>query len=125
MVLILMMVMTVCNAQIDSGNNGADFSAAGKTATVYTSASGTELRLAKTGTLQFENAFQPVESEVAVFVNPDKQFQTFLGIGGALTDASAEVFAALPEEKQQEMLDAYYSLDKGIGYTLARVPIHS
>lgn len=123
--LIFVMMATVCIAQDTMGDDARIFSAGGKTATVYTSASDTDLRLAKTGTLQFEDAFQPVESEVAVFVNPARQFQTFLGIGGALTDASAEVFAGLPEEKQQEMLDAYYSLDKGIGYTLARVPIHS
>jgi glucosylceramidase len=47
-----------------------------------------------------------------------------LGIGGALTDASAEVFAKLPKSKQQEFLDAHYG-SKGIGYTLARTNIHS
>jgi glucosylceramidase len=60
-----------------------------------------------------------------VFVNPDKTFQTFLGIGGAITDASAEVFAKLSKEKQQELLDAYYTKDKGIGYSLLRTNIHS
>lgn len=48
-----------------------------------------------------------------------------MGIGGAITDASAEVFAALSPEKQQEFLDSYYSKSKGIGYTLARTNIHS
>ncbi len=48
-----------------------------------------------------------------------------MGIGGAITDASAEVFAALSPKKQQEFLDSYYSKSKGIGYTLARTNIHS
>ncbi|MHC5183446.1 MAG: glycosyl hydrolase, partial [Planctomycetota bacterium] len=67
-----------------------------KTVTVYTTASDTELRLAQTGEKVFAPADQPLESEVAVFVNPNKTFQTFWGIGAAITDASAEVFAKLP-----------------------------
>ena len=58
-------------------------------------------------------------------IDDSQTFQTFLGIGGAITDASAEVFAKLPKDKQQEFLDAYYSKDKGIGYTLMRTNIHS
>jgi glucosylceramidase len=48
-----------------------------------------------------------------------------LGIGGALTDASAETFAKLPEAKQTELLQAYYDTRTGIGYTLARTNINS
>jgi glucosylceramidase len=47
-----------------------------------------------------------------VFVNPAKTFQTYLGIGGAITDASATVFAKLTKENQQEFLDAYYDKEK-------------
>ncbi len=85
----------------------------------------TALRLASSGTKAFEPAIQPVETEIAVFVNPTKIFQTFPGIGGVLTDASAEVFAKLSEKKQQELLKAYYDPQEGIGYTLARTTIHS
>src|SRR4029079_9654038 len=68
---------------------------------------------------------QPLETQVCVFVDPAKTFQTILGIGGALTDASAETFAKLPKDKQQEILNAYFDTGKGIGYTLARTNIHS
>jgi len=96
-----------------------------KTVTVYTSADSTNLRLTLTDKLTFKSAVQPLESEISVFVNPEKQYQTFIGIGGAITDASAEVFAKLSKDKQQELLNAYYDKDKGIGYTLARTNIHS
>lgn len=96
----------------------------GKKVVVYTTAKDTSLRLAQTGECSFENAVQPLETEVSVFVNPEKSFQTFLGIGGAITDASAEVFAKLSEPKQQELLKAYYDED-GISYSLARTSIHS
>ena len=97
----------------------------GKVSTVFTTASETEMRLAETGSATFAMAAQPLENEVSVFVNPEKSFQTFLGIGGAITDASAEVFARLPPEKQEEFLTAYYDKEKGIGYSLCRTPIHS
>jgi glucosylceramidase len=97
----------------------------GKESIIYTTASETDLRLAETGKEKFAEAAQPLENEVSVFVNPNKSFQTFLGIGGAITDASAEVFAQLPPETQEELLTAYYDKEKGIGYSLCRTPIHS
>jgi glucosylceramidase len=48
-----------------------------------------------------------------------------LGIGGALTDASAETFYKLPGDKQQEFLKACFDPEAGIGYSLARTNIHS
>ena len=101
------------------------FSTEDKTVSVYTTASNTELRMALTDTKSFAPAEQPLESQISVFVNPNKTFQTFWGIGAAITDASAEVFAKLPESKQNEFLRAHYDTEDGIGYTLARVPIHS
>lgn len=92
---------------------------------VYTSADSTNLRLTKTDDLVFTELKQPLETQICVFVNPNKSFQTFLGIGGAITDASAEVFAKLSANKQQELLDAYYAKDKGIGYSIIRTNINS
>ncbi|MGE5313206.1 MAG: glycoside hydrolase family 30 protein [Acidobacteriota bacterium] len=93
--------------------------------TIYTTAENTHDRLAKTGTKAFAPAVQPLETEICIFVNPESTFQTFLGIGGAITDASAEVFAKLPEPRQKEFLAAYFDREQGIGYTLARTTIHS
>ena len=126
-ILYLMMALTAiaCSEKRSTISDKLEYSSAGKSVEVYTTASGTDMRLSNSATLTFEAATQPLESEVAVFVNPVQQFQTFLGIGGAITDASAEVFAKLPETKQQELLEAYYNRENGIGYTLARVSIHS
>ena len=101
------------------------FSTKDKTVVVYTTAENSSLRLSKTDNLVFKELKQPTERQVSVFVNPQKTFQTFLGIGGAISDASAEVFAKLSKTKQEELLNAYYSLDKGIGYSLLRTNIHS
>jgi glucosylceramidase len=92
---------------------------------VYTTAENSDLRISLTDTLTFSEHGQPLETEICVFVDPAKTFQNFIGIGGALTDASAETFAKLPKEKQDEFLQAYYNPKTGIGYTLARTNIHS
>ena len=112
-------------AQQKSKSQNQSFRSNGKTVTVYTTAESTNLRLTKTDDLTFSELIQPTERQISVFVNPDKTFQSFLGIGGAITDASAEVFAKLSSDKQQEFLNAYYSQDKGIGYSLMRTTIHS
>ena len=93
--------------------------------TVYTTADKTDYRLAATSKLAFKPMGQPLETQICVFVDPTKRFQTILGIGGALTDASAETFAKLTPAKQREILDAYFDPNKGIGYTLGRTHIHS
>jgi glucosylceramidase len=92
---------------------------------VYTTAEKSDYRLTQTGTVEFKQMGQPLETQICVFVDPSKTYQTFLGIGGALTDASAETFAKMPADKQQEILTAYFDSNKGIGYTLARTNIHS
>lgn len=96
----------------------------GKKLQVYTTAKDTDLRLTKTGEQVFTEKVQPLETEVAVFVNPKKTFQTYLGIGGAITDASSEVFSTLNKDKQNELLQSLYGKD-GIGYNLIRTSIHS
>jgi glucosylceramidase len=92
---------------------------------VYTTAEGTKDRMAQTGMLEFKEFGQPMETQPCVFVEPAKKFQSFMGIGGALTDASAEVFAKLSKQKQEEFLKAYYNPVSGIGYTIGRTNIHS
>lgn len=101
------------------------FSTTGKSIVVYTTADSADYRLKATDTLAFTNMGQPFETQPCIFVDPANTFQTFVGIGAALTDASAETFAKLPADRQQELLDAYFSKDKGIGYSIARTNINS
>lgn len=106
-----------------SSANARDFSPA--SAQVYITAKDTGQRLSKSGDLSFKELAQPDEKQQTIFVDPSKKFQTILGIGGALTDASAETFYKLPHDKQQEILRAYFDPEKGIGYSLGRTHIHS
>ncbi len=98
----------------------------GQRAVVYTTAKGSDLHLRPTDTLYFKELGQPPETVTCVFVDPTgRRFQTLLGIGGALTDASAETFARLPAARQEELLTKYYDPKAGIGYTLARTNMNS
>jgi glucosylceramidase len=97
----------------------------GRSVTVVTTAENTPLRLTETAKLTFAPHGQPFENEPSIFIDPSKPFQTFIGIGAALTDASAETFAKLPKDKQEAFLAACFDKKKGVGYNLIRTNIHS
>jgi glucosylceramidase len=109
----------------DSTQKNNEFTTTGKKILVYTTADSTNYRLSLYDTAEFKEKPQPFENEVIVFADPSKTFQTYFGIGGALTDASAETFYKMPKDKQQEILNAYFDKEKGIGYTVGRTNINS
>jgi len=93
--------------------------------TVYTTAQGAERQMVRSQAAPLKEGHALTEAENSVFVQPARRFQTLLGIGGAITDATAETFARLDAARQAELLRAYYDPEQGIGYTLARTTIHS
>jgi glucosylceramidase len=99
--------------------------AAPQPAQVYLTQKDSNERLAPLAELQFEPLAQPSEWQQCVFVDPSRTFETLVGIGGAITDASAETYAKLPKAKQDELLRAYFDPKVGIGYSLVRTNIHS
>jgi len=126
--LIVLLIFAVWNCSPKQANKPAEQPIATVNpvkAQVFATAKDTTLRLSQTPDISFEDFGQPMETQVCVFVDPTRTFQTFIGIGGALTDASAEVFAKLPDATQQEFLTAYYDRTKGIGYNFSRTNIAS
>ena len=109
--------ITLLGCQLDKNNQGAaqelnvDGHKLKNYVEVYTTAKDSSLRLTQNETVDFEVAVQPLETEVAVFVNPNKRFQRILGFGGSITDESSEVFAKLPSNKQDKFLKRF-----GIGF---------
>ena len=123
--LLFQFLLLFSNAQNKQKNLPQVPSIATKKVTVFTTAENSDQRISAGGPIGFTLLPQPVEGEISVFVDPNKQFQTVLGIGGALTDASAETFSKLSKPQQAQLLEAYYSKEKGIGYSIARTTIHS
>lgn len=97
----------------------------GRKISVVVTAKNTNFRLSKAQQLEFSSYNQPLEHNPCIFVDPAETFQTFIGIGAALTDAAAETFAKLPAEKQEDFLRVYFDREVGIGYTLARTNMNS
>lgn len=92
---------------------------------VYETAKDTTTRLALINTLKWSKDVEIKERFPAVFLDTTRTYQSLIGFGGAFTDAAAETYAKLSREKRKEFIDAYFSLDKGIGYTFGRTTIHS
>jgi glucosylceramidase len=123
---LIVLLAVACTEQKTTNVSSVEsYDATGRIVSVFTTADSTDYRLSPNGSLEFKEKKQPPENEISVFVDPTKTYQEFLGVGGALTDASAETFAKLPKDKQQEFLKAYFDKENGIGYTLARTNIHS
>ncbi len=101
------------------------YSALNKKVLVYTTADKTDYRISLTDSLHFTHMGQPVETQVCVFVDTRTKFQKLIGIGGALTDASAETFYKITEASRKELLKAYYDTVNGIGYSFGRTNIAS
>ncbi|WP_026728670.1 glycoside hydrolase family 30 protein [Flavobacterium denitrificans] len=120
----ILLLQLSCNSSKIADASVVSGSISNKKIEVYTSAENTNLKLSLSNNF-ISNNTQQTNSTVSINVNTEQTDQTFLGIGGAITDASAEVFAKLSPKKQQEFLNAYYDKNKGIGYSLTRTNIHS
>jgi glucosylceramidase len=77
--------------------------------------------------LQPEDRVQPGKRGLActLRINPSVTFQRFEGFGGALTESSGYVLSRISAEKRKEAVLAYYSAEKGNGYTLGRTHMNS
>ena len=117
-------LMMLIGGTLVAQRKGTMVSEGHKVRTIVT-AKGTSLKLTEKEQLTLTPHGQPFENEPCIFVDPSKTFQTFLGIGGALTDASAETFGKLSHEQQDKFIESYFDPQKGIGYSLIRTNIHS
>ena len=68
---------------------------------------------------------EPDEDIPTIIIDDKKTFQTIIGFGGAFTDASADVFAKLSKDAQEQFLKTSFDPVAGNGYTLCRTTIHS
>jgi glucosylceramidase len=129
---VLVVILTPCCRESRSPAGGSpsevkepEFTGPVKAARVLLTAKESDDRLTEKGVFAFEDFLQPTENFPHILVDPGMKFQLFEGIGGALTDAAAETFFKLPPAIQDELLTAYFDVDKGIGYSLCRTHINS
>ena len=67
---------------------------------------------------------KPKRKPNIISIYSNNTMQKYLGMGGAITEASAHNLSKLPIKKQNELLKCYYGKD-GLRYNLARISIGS
>ncbi len=92
---------------------------------VITTARGSAARFVAAALPAPRAATQPVETDIAVFVDSGKRYQEIFGFGGAVTDATAEVYAKLKPAAKQAFIAACFDPQQGLGYNVLRTTIHS
>ena len=79
-------------------------------------------RLSVKDSIDFE--FKTTE-KVDIQLNASKRYQSVIGFGGAFTEAAAYTLSRMSEDKRQEVINSYFDKEKGLGYSIGRVHIHS
>lgn len=77
---------------------------------------------AKLEQITCKEAFSGVVNDV--IVRTDITYQTHLGFGGAVTDATVTAYSRCDEQSRKKIIDAYYSKE-GLNYNLMRLTVHS
>lgn len=75
------------------------------------------------GSFEFVSENQKTFQWINVF--EDVEYQTVEGFGGSFTEAAAVTLGKMSPEKQEQILQAYFNPDKGLGYTICRTHINS
>ncbi|MBQ4437058.1 MAG: glucosylceramidase [Clostridia bacterium] len=67
---------------------------------------------------------QSMREKDLVNLYPSVRYQQIEGFGGAFTDAAGYVFSLMPEDRQKQFLDGYFS-ESGLGYVFGRTSVDS
>jgi glucosylceramidase len=94
-----------------------------KVVQVFRTAKDTGERLNEGAALTLEHGLEP--SLPSILVDTGTRYQEIEGFGGAFTEAAAVTFYKLSPERRTEILQAFFDLDTGHGYTLCRTHINS
>ncbi|WP_028558763.1 glycoside hydrolase family 30 protein [Paenibacillus pinihumi] len=81
-------------------------------------------RLTEKDSLTFKADEHGVENQL-IQIYDDLTYQTILGFGGAITEASAVTAYKLSDKNRDEIIKAYFDAEEGIGYNLVRTHINS
>jgi glucosylceramidase len=95
-----------------------------RTVKVYQTAKLTGDKMTQKLDLSLEPDKSGIESSL-INVYPDVVYQEIEGFGGAFTEAAADTLYKLGDKNRSEILNAYFSPDTGLGYTLCRTHINS
>ena len=75
------------------------------------------------GTKNIDKNLKNIENEL-IIIYPEVTYQEIIGFGGAFTEAAGYCFSKLPQDRQNQFIDDYFS-EEGNNYTLCRTHIGS
>lgn len=96
----------------------------GRTVRLIQTAKDTADRLAEKASLTFQPDEKGTENHL-INIYDDVRYQTVIGFGGALTEASSVTIDRMGEGSRQEIVQAYFGQETGLGYTFCRTHINS
>ena len=76
-------------------------------------------------TSEFESKPTRERGVASILIDPRVTYQKVIGFGGAFTEAGAVTLQKMPVDKQEEIIQAYFGEERGLGYTLCRTHINS
>lgn len=88
---------------------------------IILTAKDTEFRLSEVNHLLKSKS----DSQNTININPETEYQTIIGFGGAFTESACYNLYRVSKEVREKALKLYFDPVEGIGYTLGRVSIHS
>lgn len=83
----------------------------------------TEDRLSSKEGIQFKAGIPGTTADI--LLQPEQEFQTIIGFGGAFTEAAAYTLSRMSPEKRAEVIRRYFHPVDGLNYSMGRVHIHS
>lgn len=75
------------------------------------------------GSLSLESGVCTKENSIRI--NPEIEYQQWIGFGGAFTEAATYTLSRVSPEHRTKIIKDYYSKEHGLGYTLGRTHINS
>jgi len=95
-----------------------------RTVKIIETSKDTGSRLTEVEAILLQEDTAGIENQI-INVYEELEFQSIIGFGGAITEASVVTAAKLSEENSNRILDAYYDQENGLGYTICRTHMNS
>jgi len=89
----------------------------------FCTAKNSQLRISELQSIAFSDNRK--NSLPGIILDEQKSFQIIEGFGGAFTEAAASTFYKMPTQIQNEILNAYFNVKIGHGYSICRTHINS
>jgi len=90
---------------------------------IIETAKDTDLRLTETNAIINKRMKGSINNIISI--DKRKSYQSMVGFGGAFTEATSYTLSRMSDVKREKVISAYFDTQKGLNYSIGRIPIHS